>query len=139
MPLPETPSPERAPRSRARGRFFSAFRDAGRGIRILLTTQRNAQIHCAAALAVIAAGFWFQLARWEWCAVVVAIASVLVAEALNTAIEFTVDLASPERQRLAGWAKDAAAGAVLLASIFAAVIGAIVFLPHVLTLVGGSR
>ena len=59
---------------------------------------------------------------------------VWAAEALNTAIEFVVDLASPDPHPLAGKAKDVAAGAVLIASIGSAVIGGFVFGPHVLRL-----
>ena len=51
-------------------------------------------------------------------------------EALNTAIEFTVDLLSPEPHFLAGWAKDVAAGAVFVASVGAVVVGCLVFGPH---------
>ena len=51
---------------------------------------------------------------------------VWVAETINTAIELTVDVASPGYHPLAGKAKDVAAGAVLLASVFALVIGLII-------------
>ena len=59
----------------------------------------------------------------RWALIVLAILCVWVAEAINTAIEFLVDLASPEAHPLAGKAKDAAAGAVLVAAIGAALIG----------------
>jgi diacylglycerol kinase (ATP) len=57
---------------------------------------------------------------------------VWVAEALNTSIEYLVDLASPEIHPLAGKAKDVAAGAVLVAAIGSAVIGGLVFGPHLM-------
>lgn len=60
----------------------------------------------------------------------VAMALVWVAEALNTALEYWTDLASPNYHPLAGKAKDMAAAAVLLASIFAVLIGVLVFYPH---------
>jgi diacylglycerol kinase (ATP) len=83
-----------------------------------------------ATLAVFAAGFSFRLRGLEWCCVILAIGLVWVAEALNTAIETLTDLASPEMHPLAGRAKDIAAGAVLMASIIAVAVGAVLFGPR---------
>ncbi len=107
----------------------ASFGFALRGLRTLVATQANARIHAVATVLAIAAGFWFALTRMEWCAVVAAIGLVWTAEGLNTALEFLTDLASPEHHPLAGKTKDVAAGAVLAASIAAAVIGAIIFGP----------
>jgi diacylglycerol kinase len=79
-------------------------------------------------------GLALHLDTWEWVAVVFAIASVIGAEAMNTALEKVVDLASPEWHELAGQAKDAAAAAVLIVSLGAAVVGLIVFLPKLIAL-----
>ncbi len=113
---------------------YRAFYYAGRGIVTLLATQWNARIHLLATISVVGFGFFCGLRRSEWCAVILACALVWVAEALNTAIEFVVDLVSPRRQRLAGQAKDLAAGAVLLASLAAVAIGLVVFLPRLVNL-----
>ena len=107
----------------------ASFSYALRGLWTLIATQANARIHAVATVLVIAAGFWFGLTRMEWCAVVAAIGLVWIAEGLNTALEFLTDLVSPEHHPRAGTAKDVAAGAVLAASIAAAVIGAIIFGP----------
>jgi diacylglycerol kinase (ATP) len=107
---------------------------AGQGVVVLFRTQANARIHAVAAIMAIAAGWCFGITRVEWCAVVLAIGMVLAAEAVNTAIEAVVDLASPELHPLAGRAKDVAAGAVLIAAAAAAVVGFLVFGPHVLAL-----
>lgn len=109
---------------------YRAFIYAGRGVVTLLATQWNARIHLVATVGVVALGFICQLAPWEWCSIILVSALVWVAEALNTAIEFIVDLVSPQRQKLAGQAKDLAAGAVLLATLAAVAVGLIVFLPH---------
>ena len=77
-------------------------------------------------------GFWAKLSRLEWCCIVLAIVGVWTAEALNTAIEFVTDLASPEFSNLAGKAKDVAAGAVLVAAVGAVTIGLLVFGPRLL-------
>jgi diacylglycerol kinase (ATP) len=63
--------------------------------------------------------------------------SVWTAEALNTALEFLADAASPEFHPLVGHAKDVAAGAVLISAAGAVVIGLLVLGPHVIALVGG--
>lgn len=99
---------------------------------MLFRTQTHAWFHLVATLGVIAAGISFQISIAEWCAVVVCFGMVWTAEAINTAIEFTVDLASPQHNKLAGNAKDVAAGAVLLASMASAVVALLVFAPHLL-------
>ena len=109
---------------------LAAFRDAFRGLRILCATQPNARFHLAVTLGALGAGAWFRLVAWEWVAIVVAMVIVWAVEAVNTAVEFTVDLISPEQHFLAGWAKDVAAAAVLVASIGAVVVGCLVFWPH---------
>ena len=105
----------------------AAFADAGRGVVILLNTQAHARIHLAATLGVLVFGVWLDVSRADWLALVLAMALVWVSEAINTAIEAVVDLASPALHPLAGKAKDVAAGAVLLASLAALVIGVLVF------------
>lgn len=113
-----------------------SFGHAARGVRLVVTTQPHARIHLAAAAAVALAAWLLDASALEWCALLLAIALVWACEAINTAIEFTVDLASPEHHPLAGKAKDAAAGAVLLAACLAAVVGAIVFVPKLARLLG---
>jgi diacylglycerol kinase (ATP) len=108
-----------------------SFADAAAGLRDVLRSQANAQIHAVATIVVVAAGFFCGLSRIEWALIVAVIALVWTAEAVNTAIEAAVDLASPERQPLAGKAKDAAAGAVLIAAIGAVIIGVCVFGPKI--------
>jgi diacylglycerol kinase (ATP) len=126
--------PERYVSAR-RGRLYS-FLDAARGLRLLVATQPNARIHSVATALAVALGVWTGLNSAEWCALVLAITVVWVAEGLNTAVEFTVNLVSPERQQLAGWAKDVAAGAVLASAIGASIVGGILFLPKLLPLLG---
>lgn len=113
-----------------RGRLARSFGYAFRGLRILVTTQANARIHAAATLLAVGAGFALGISRGEWCAVISVCGLVWMAEGMNTAIESVVDLVSPERQPLAGRAKDVAAGAVLCAALAAAVVGAVIFAPR---------
>lgn len=115
------------------GRLRS-FGHALRGLKVLLQTQHNARIHAVATLLVVAAGALFGISPAEWALIALAVTGVWAAEALNTAIEFLVDLASPEHHPLAAKAKDLAAGAVLIAAIGSLVVGVLVFGPHVLKL-----
>ena len=100
----------------------------------LFKTQPNARIHLIAIILVTVVGFLLKISTTEWCITVLAFAMVLAAEAFNTAIEFVVDLASPDYHPLAGKAKDVAAAAVLITAIGAAIIGMIIFLPKLLLL-----
>ena len=112
-----------------------SFRFAFQGIFLLFTTQPNAQIHLVATGVIVGLGIGLRLASWEWCAIVGCIALVLMAEAMNTAIEYVVDLVSPEQHPLAGKAKDVAAGAVLLSVIICGVVWGIIYLPKLGSLI----
>ncbi|MDP4096981.1 diacylglycerol kinase family protein [Paenibacillus sp. P96] len=112
----------------------STFRYALEGIRYTLRTQINMRMHAAISLCVIAAGIVFHISRMEWLFIITACALVMMAELLNTAVEAVVDLVSPDAHPLAKAAKDTAAGAVLLAAVFAVIIGLIVFYQPLLAL-----
>ena len=113
------------------------FRYAFRGIALLFATQANARIHLVAAFTVFAAGLFFQVSRTEWILLALSICLVLMAEALNTALEFLTDLVSPGYHELAGKAKDTAAGAVLICALGAAGVGIAIFAPRLLALLDG--
>lgn len=111
---------------------FDSFGHALRGLADLLRTQPNAQIHAVVTVCVLAAGWWFQLARWEWVAIVLCIAMVLAMEAMNTALEYLADRVSTERHPLIGKAKDVAAAAVFMSALCAVVVGLLLFIPKLL-------
>jgi len=115
---------------------LKSFRWAFRGFRTLLASQHNARIHLLATVCVCGLGLLIGISRLEWVAIVVAIVMVWMAEALNTGFEFLCDVASPEFHPLIQKAKDVAAAAVLLSAVGAAVIGLIVFVPHLLRIAG---
>lgn len=95
----------------------------------MASTQPNARVHSAATLCAVGLAFALDVSRTEWCALVGAIIAVWSAEALNTAIEFLCDVASPDFHPLVEKAKDVAAGAVLICSLGAVTIGLLVFGP----------
>lgn len=87
------------------------------------------QFHLAATVVVVVLAAWLKVARIDWLWLLAAITGVWVSELINTSIERTIDRISPEPHPLAKTAKDAAAGAVLVAALFAAAVGAIVLGP----------
>jgi diacylglycerol kinase len=113
-----------------------SFRHAIAGILRMIHCQHNAWIHAAVTIVVVAAGLYFHLSGAEWCWIILAISIVWTAEALNTAFEFLADAASPSFHPLVQRAKDVAAGAVLITAAAAAVIGAIIFWPHLMSMLG---
>ncbi|MEO1452157.1 MAG: diacylglycerol kinase family protein, partial [Bacteroidota bacterium] len=106
-----------------------SFGYAFKGIATLIRTQAHAKVHLLAIALITPLGLWLGLSVLEWCLIVLCMGLVLSLEGVNTAIEFTVDLASPDHHPLAGKAKDVAAGAVLIAAIFAAIIWGLIFIP----------
>ena len=136
LPSDPVPPPERTPRSFSLQARVRSFGYAFNGLALLLRSQPNAWIHAAATAAAVTAGFVLGITPLEWCAVVLAMALVWTAEALNTALEFLADEVSLAPRKCIGRAKDLGAGAVLLSSIGAAAVGAIVFLPRLLNLFG---
>lgn len=104
----------------------AAFGYAFEGIATAWRRQRNVRIHAVLAVLVVIAGIVLGLSPLSWAIVGLAIALVLVAELLNTALEALVDLVSPDEHPLAKHAKDVAAAAVLVASAGALAAGAFV-------------
>ena len=107
--------------------FLKGFVYAGRGFWFCLRHERNFRIHLTAAAAVLALAPFFRLTRGEWAALILTLALVIGAEALNTAVEQAVDLASPGHHPKARAAKDAAAGAVLVCAAGAVGVGIALF------------
>jgi diacylglycerol kinase (ATP) len=101
-----------------------------------LRTEPNARIHFVATAFATIAGIAAHLSTLEWALIVFAIALVLTAEALNTALESLANALMPHRHPLVGTAKDLGAGAVLVSAVGAAVIGALVLGPHLAGLWG---
>jgi len=107
---------------------------AGRGIAILIMTTHNLWVEIFFALLAAAFGFILDISTADWMFLVFSFGLVFVAEAINTAIEIDIDLTSPEYHPYARDTKDVAAGAVLLASCVALIIGCIIFLPKIFNL-----
>jgi diacylglycerol kinase (ATP) len=105
---------------------LQSFNYAFEGVIHALRTQRNLRIHFAIAAIVLVLAFIYDVDRLELIALMIAIAFVLIAEMVNTAVEATIDLSTPSFDPLAKIAKDLAAGAVLIAAINAVAVGYLV-------------
>ena len=119
------------------GKRIGSFRYAWQGIVTLVRYEHNARIHLVAAVLVIALGFVFRLSSLEWVVIIGCIGSVIAAEAFNTAIEAICNRVSTENNELIKRSKDCAAAGVLVVSITAAIVGAIIFLPKFWLIIQG--
>ncbi|MFZ4412741.1 MAG: diacylglycerol kinase [Bacteroidales bacterium] len=111
---------------------LKSFKFAFQGIREVVATQHNIWIHLLLAILAISLGFVFSIKAFEWIAIVISIGIVFAAEIFNSALEYMVDMISPEHNEKAGKVKDMAAAAVFITALSAAIIGFIIFLPRIL-------
>jgi diacylglycerol kinase len=117
-------------------RFYKSFKYALNGFILLVKTERNFQIIVGCMMVTLLVGFsldYFHqhLTRFEWAVLWLAMGLVFVSEALNTALEKTLDTLHPEHHVGVGKAKDMAAGATLVASTVALIVGAYILLPRI--------
>lgn len=104
-----------------------SFKCAFKGIAFVMQHERNMRIHLVAALYVAFFSAFYSFSKSEIALLVITCALVMILEVLNTSIEVIVDKVSPKYSPLAKIAKDAAAGAVLLAAVMAIIVGIVLF------------
>ena len=109
--------------------FWKSVTHAVAGLVFTLRTQRNARIHLGVAVAAIALALWLGLELLQLGILVLTIGAVLAGETINTTVESIVDLLSPEWHERAKIAKDVSAGAVLILSLTAVVVGLLILGP----------
>ena len=114
---------------------IKSFSHAINGIVYAISSEKHLRFHLFAAVLVIAAGLFFAITITEWCILILSIGAVITAELINTALEQLVNLVSPQQNIIAGRVKDVAAGAVLIISIVAAIIGLMVFIPKIFSFI----
>lgn len=101
------------------------------GILHAAKTEKHLRYHLYSAAAVIIISFILGISRSEFITIAILASVVILSEMFNTAIEHTVDLLSPDVSRGAKYAKDIAAGGVLITAFTAAVIGYIILYPYI--------
>ena len=104
--------------------FNTTFKNARKGFRLVLKSEMNVRIHVAIATFVVFLALFLKFSAIEFCLLLFVIGLVIVAEMLNTAIEFTLDSIYHNRySRMVGLAKDISAGAVMFASFISVLVG----------------
>lgn len=117
----------------------NGFRHAGVGLLYVLKMERNARIHLLLAAAALVLGWVMNVSPAEQAAIFFAIVIVFLAEIINTALEKTLDLIDPTFNGKIKIIKDMAAGAVMVASLAAVIIGIAIFWPYFLEVLWQSR
>ena len=108
--------------------FNNTFKNARKGFRLVLKSEMNIRIHVAIATFVVFMALFLKFSAIEFCLLLFVIGLVIVAEMLNTAIEFTLDSIYHNRySRMVGMAKDISAGAVMFATVISVLVGVILF------------
>jgi len=110
----------------------NSFKYAGMGIVQVWRSERSFRLQLGLFALTIIAGSILRISGMEWVFILAAGGVVLVCEMINTAIEYVTDLVTEEYRILAKHIKNISAGAVLVSSIIAAVIGIIIFAPYFL-------
>jgi diacylglycerol kinase len=112
-----------------KGSLTAAFVFAWQGITYVVRTQRNMRIHLGVASTVLVLAGILRVSRVEMASLLLCIMAVTVLEMMNTVVEAVVDLVTEEYHPLAKIAKDVAAGAVLVSSIGAILVGLLILGP----------
>ncbi len=112
--------------------LLRSVRHAVRGIAFALVRERNFQIECGIAIGVLLFALFLPLLPSEWAILLLVIGWVLTLELFNTVIERILDIVKPNVHPYVRVVKDMAAGAVLIASVLAVLIGIFIFLPHLI-------
>lgn len=113
-------------------KLLRSFRHAFQGLGSLIKKEQNFRIHVFATLVVIFFSFYFSIQSWQWCLVVLMIASIFILEMLNTVFERLVDMLKPRVHLYVGEIKDIMSAMVLVASIAAVILALFIFVPYFL-------
>lgn len=108
--------------------FSNTFKNARKGMRIVLKSEVNIRVHFCIAMIVIAFAFILNFSIERMCILLLTIGFVISTEMLNSAVEFSLDAVFHNKySKLVGMAKDISAGAVMFASVLAIIIGVLLF------------
>ena len=116
--------------------FRNTFRNARKGMRLAIRSERNIRVHLVSAVCVLLMGVVLDLSATKLCILLLTVAMVVSMEMVNSAIEFSLDAVFHNKySKLVGMAKDISAGAVMFVTIIALIIGVIIFLPPIIKLI----
>lgn len=116
--------------------FSNTFKNARKGMRIVLKSEVNIRVHFCIAMIVIAFAFILDFSLERMCILLLTIGFVIATEMMNSAVEFSLDAVFHNKySKLVGMAKDISAGAVMFASVLAIIIGVLLFGTQILKLI----
>lgn len=115
--------------------FFESYRFALSGIVLIIRNERNFRIQLCMTVIIVIFGIMLDITHFDWVALAMVTALVLISEAFNSVIEAVCDTVSQEYRVNIRYAKDVSAGAVLVSSSVSAVTGIIIFYPYLWNIV----
>ena len=116
--------------------FIKSAMHATNGLYLAFRTQKNFRKHIVIAVFVLTLAFLLKAKGMEIAIIVATNTCVLVAELVNSVIEFVMDAYYKNKySRLCKFAKDISAGAVLLCAISSAAIAAILLVPRLINFI----
>ena len=121
-------------KTQGKQKFTQSMSHALDGIEYAINHERNIKFEILAGICASVLGFLLKISNVEWVVLILLIGTILALEMINTSIERCVDLVTKDYHELAKAAKDTAAGAVLIVSMFSIIIGIVMFLPRVINL-----
>ena len=124
-------------KSKDKRTFKGSVKNCLDGIGYVTKSEKNFKREIALGIIALILSYILKIDKIEFIIVLTMICLVLTAEIINPAVERTVDLVTKEYHELARIAKDVSAGSVLVTSIFSLIIGIIIFIPKIITLLGG--
>lgn len=124
-------------KSKGKRTFKGSVKNCLDGISYVTKSEKNFKREIALGIIALILSYILKIDKIEFIIILTMICLVLTTEIINTAIERAVDLVTKEYHELARIAKDVSAGSVLVTSIFALIIGIIIFIPKIITLLGG--
>ena len=114
---------------------LKSFNYAARGLKMVLSSERNAKLHLSAAFLALILSIILRIDIQQWLFIVISIALVFFAEITNTAIEKSLDLISQENNQLIRVIKDMTAAGVLVTAISAVIVASIIFIPRIISII----
>lgn len=118
--------------------FFNTFKNARKGMRLSLKSEQNIRVHIICGALALALGFALHFSAVRFCILLLTIVMVISAEMMNSAIEFALDsIYHNKYSRMVGMAKDIAAGAVMIVTVVALMVGTLLFVPPIYKIILG--
>ncbi len=115
--------------------FIKSISYAIRGLRLMFKSQKNFRRQLLFAVIVFLFAWFLKFNYIEFCIVIISVSLVLLAEMLNSVIEFTIDSYTKNKySKLVEMAKDMAAGTVLFATMISTLLGSILFINKIISL-----